>query len=80
MRACLRFHQKGKRNSDCFNLVNPVSGTLLKLCFKRHVIASDSLYYCNSSKLIGLGFIGFIGLLNKMVSGGTYVGKKHFVT
>lgn len=36
--------------------MNPVSEMHLEFPFKRHVIASDSLYYHNSSKLIGFRF------------------------
>lgn len=40
-----------------FYYTNPVSEMHLEFLVKRHVIASDSLYYHNSSKLIGFRFM-----------------------
>lgn len=48
---------KGLKKLWLFYYMNTVSGMHFESLFKRHVIASDSLYYHNSSKLIGFRFM-----------------------
>lgn len=49
--------RKGLKKFGLFHSANTISGMQFESLFKRHVIATDSLYYHNSSKLIGFRFM-----------------------